>query len=114
MSFEPLEYIRHILEEIEFLVSESTGLSKEEFLQDQVRRRAFIRSLEIIGEATKKLPEQFCLQYPQIQWKQIAGTRDRLIHNYFGVDMDIVWEIVSLKIPELQIQLQYILQKEEN
>jgi uncharacterized protein with HEPN domain len=70
-------------------------------LSDEVLCRASIRSLEIIGEATKKLSDTFKKQHPKIEWKKIAGTRDKLIHDYYGIDYDIIWDIISSKIKEL-------------
>lgn len=61
-----------------------------------------IRSLEIIGEATKKIDDDFKAKYPYVEWKKMARTRDKLIHDYFGVDFDIVWDIISSKLPELK------------
>jgi uncharacterized protein with HEPN domain len=62
---------------------------------------ALVRSLEIIGEVAKKIDEEFKLDYPHIEWKKMAGTRDKLIHHYFGIDYDIVFDIVENKIPDL-------------
>src|SRR5581483_1132814 len=107
-----IEYLRHILDEIRFLLDESQTLSKEAFLKDEVLKRAFIRSLEIIGEAVRKLPQDFKRKYPQTDWRAIAGTRDKLIHNYFGVDYDIVWDIVTNKIPTLKTQIENIMKNE--
>ena len=68
---------------------------------DEVLCRALVRSLEIIGEAAKKIDEEFKSDYPQIEWKKMAGTRDKLIHHYFGIDYDIVNDIVENKIPDM-------------
>ena len=97
----PLEYLRHILDETEYLMSQTQGLSKEEFMSDPTLKRAFVRSIEIIGEAAKKVPDNLKQKYAQIEWRAIAGMRDRLIHGYFGVDHDIVWDVVTNKIPQL-------------
>lgn len=70
-------------------------------MSDEVLCRASIRSLEIIGEPTKKLSDEFKTQYSGIKWKKIAGTRDKLIHDYYGIDYDFVWDIISSKIKEL-------------
>lgn len=72
---------------------------KPTFPQDETRRRAFVRGLEIIGEATKRVPEDFRTKHPDLPWKQMAGMRDRLIHDYFGVDYEIVWDVVKNHIP---------------
>jgi hypothetical protein len=102
MSINPdIELIKHILEETSFILNHTAELSREDYLADEVLCRASIRSLEIIGEATKKLTDEFKNHHPSIEWKKIAGTRDKLIHDYYGIDYDIVWDIISSKIKEL-------------
>ena len=86
MSFEPLDFLRHILLEADYLLETSSGLTFEAFSSDETLQRAFVRSLEIIGEATKKVPVDFRAEYPDIEWRAMAGMRDRLIHDYFGID----------------------------
>jgi uncharacterized protein with HEPN domain len=95
------------------LNNQTATLSKEQFLADETRKRAFVRSLEIIGEATKQVPENIRKKYPHIQWRAIAGMRDRLIHGYFGIDYDIVWDVVLNKIPDLQQSIEEILRNEQ-
>lgn len=110
----PLEYLRHIQDEAEYLMSQTQGLSKDEFVGDETLKRAFVRSIEIIGEAAKKVPDDLKQKYTQIEWRAMAGMRDRLIHGYFGIDYDIVWDVVTNKIPQLQQEVEEILRDEQN
>lgn len=110
MSFEPHDYLRHIAAEADYLLERSASLTFETFSQDETLRRAFVRSLEIIGEATKKIPDDFRAQHPQVAWRAMAGMRDRLIHDYFGVDYDLVWDVVRNRIPELRTQISALLE----
>jgi uncharacterized protein with HEPN domain len=109
MSKLPEEYLKHILSEAGYLMSESSGLNAGDFLKDETRMRAFARSLEIIGEAAKKVPYEFRKLHPDVDWKAMAGMRDRLIHHYFGVDYEIVWDVVINEIPKLRKQLQRLI-----
>jgi uncharacterized protein with HEPN domain len=109
MSFEPRDYLRHILVEADYLIERTAGLTSKAFLADDTVRRAFVRSLEIIGEAAKKVPDPFRAQYPAVEWRAMAGMRDRLIHDYFGVDYQLVWDVVQNRIPELRRQIASIL-----
>lgn len=74
-------------------------------MQSQTLRRAFVRSLEIIGEATKHIPEGLREQHRQIEWRLITAMRNRLIHDYFGVDYELVWDVVTNKLPELKQEI---------
>ena len=104
----------HILTETQYLIGQSQGLTKAAFLDDGTRQRAFVRSLEIIGEAEKQIPDTLRQKYPHIPWRAITGMRDRLIHAYFGVDYEIVWDAVIHKVPELQREIEHILKQESD
>ena len=113
MSFEPHDYLRHILAEVEYLLDQSRMLTYERFVADQTLRRAFVRSLEIIGEAVKNLPTEFRISHPEVAWRPMAQMRDRLIHSYFGVDYQLVWGVVSEKLPELKRSIQRIIDSQQ-
>ena len=106
-------YLLHILQEIEYLSGESSHLSFEQFASDETRKRAFVRSLEIIGEAVKNIPDSIRQQYPNIAWRRIAGMRDKLIHVYFGVNYHLIWSIMQDELPILKKQIQKILSENE-
>jgi len=109
MSSFPLEYLRHILDETEYLLEAAEGLSKEAFLSDVTLKRAFVRSIEIIGEAAKKIPDDLKKKYSHFDWRAMAGMRDKLIHDYFGIDYEIVWDVIINKIPELNRNVKEVL-----
>ncbi len=108
---EDLPYLNHILDAIKDIEESLKGLSKSQFLKNKDVKEANIRRLEIIGEAAKNISLSVKQEYTQIQWAKIVGTRDKMIHHYFGVDLDIVWEIIKKDIPLLKKQIQII--KEE-
>ena len=114
MSLSPHEYIHHILDEIDYILGQVKDLDYESFVRNPTIKRAFVRSLEIIGEASKKIPAEVRDIQTEIEWRKVSGMRDRLIHGYFGIDYDIVWDVVVNKIPELQQEIEDILRNEES
>jgi len=95
-------YLRHILDTISNIEKFMKGVSKEAFFSNIEKQYAVLRGLEIIGEATKNLSEKLKIKYPQVPWREIAGMRDKLIHQYFGVDLELVWETTRTDLPELK------------
>lgn len=102
-------FLNHILDEINFLIKETEDKKFEEFIKNEVLKRACARSLEIIGEAVKNLSNDFKKSHTGIEWKKIAGLRDKMIHDYFGVNWDIVWDVIKNQIPRLKGQVDSML-----
>jgi uncharacterized protein with HEPN domain len=106
------EYARHIGDEIRYIVDHAKGLDYNDLVNDPTLMRAMVRSIEVIGEAAKKIPDEIKARYPDIEWKKIAGTRDVLIHHYFSVDYEILWDIITNKIPGLSKTINTMLDDE--
>ena len=113
MSLYSIEYLRHILDEIEYIEGEISKISKSDFLADETLKRSFVRGIEIIGEAAKKVPVDFKNKHRDVDWKRIAGMRDKLIHDYFGVDYRLVWDVATNKLPELKQKIKQIIDTEK-
>ena len=112
MHKDSVVYLQHILLECDFIVSVIRPETiKDEFISDETLKRAVVRSLEIIGEATKKIPADIKLEWKDISWKNMAGMRDRLIHDYMGVNYSIVWDVVKNIIPKVRIEILEIIQQ---
>ncbi len=105
----PEPYLQHILTEMEYLLRQSESTDFERYLRDETLRRSFERSLEIIGEAAKNIPKPFRDANAGVPWREMAGLRDVLIHQYFGVDHRRIWDIVKHKIPPLRDKVRSIL-----
>ncbi len=106
---EDIVRLRHMLDAARKAMEFAQGRSRADLDADEMLELALIRLLEILGKAAKSVSLDYRQSYPRIPWKQIAGTRDRLIHGYFDVDMDIVWEIVTVDLPSLIVELEEII-----
>ena len=107
-------FVSDILESIEKIERYTLGVSYEEFMKDDKLKDAVVRNLEIIGEAANYIPDEIKVKYKDIPWRQIVGLRHRLIHGYFVVDYDIVWNIVIKDIPRLKTAIKRILEEFTN
>jgi uncharacterized protein with HEPN domain len=107
------DYIQDILSSLEEVEEFTEGLDFEDFLKDRKTINAVIRSLEIIGEAAKKIPEDLRNGHPEMPWKRMTGMRDKLIHEYHGVDLEIVWAVIKEELPPLKPLIEKVLKEIE-
>ena len=104
-----LDYLNDILESIADIREFTAGMTKEDFSKDKKTINAVVRSLEVIGEAANKLPNHIRDRHPEISWQETVGMRNRLIHEYFGVDLKMVWKTVKDDLPMLKEQINNLL-----
>jgi uncharacterized protein with HEPN domain len=110
MPKQAMVYIMHKADECKFILNSCESISEQEsFLNDEILKRAVVRSLEVIGEASKKIPAEFKNNWQNVNWKNMAGMRDKLIHDYMGINYYIVWDVIKNKIPELDKEISIII-----
>lgn len=107
-------YLNHILESLQAIIEYTDGLNKQDFFQSRLVQDAVVRNFEIIGEATKNLSNDFRSKHEHIPWKKMAGMRDKLIHQYMGVDLDAVWNTIDGVLPKLKNEIENILDNSES
>lgn len=100
------DFLNDIFNECIYLINRTQNLNYEKFAENEDLKKAFTRSLEVIGEAAKHIPQNIRKKYPQIPWKTIAGIRNKVIHEYFGVIYERIWKTVKEDIPELKVQVE--------
>lgn len=102
-------YVKDVIEAMDAIAEFTGGLEFEEFRRDDKTSSAVIRKFEIIGEASKNVPANIRRKYPQVPWKEMAGMRDKLIHFYFGVNYELVWQTIKHRIPQIRPVLREII-----
>ena len=105
----PEIFLTHILESVEQIERTTQKLDVGSFRADREKQNAVVREYEIIGEAMKNIPAKFRKKYPQIPWQKAIGMRNKLIHEYFGVDLDLIWQTTKKDLPKLKSQIKAIL-----
>lgn len=106
-------FLRDILNSLSKIFKYTEGMSYENFIKDDKTKDAVERNFEIIGEAVKHLPEEFRNEHSHIPFRQVAGMRDKLIHDYFGIDYEIVWKTITTKLPQFELDIIELVQKIE-
>ncbi len=109
MSLFQIEFLKHILTECNYLIRESSEHTIEQLIADDRLTRAVCRSLEIIGEASNKIHPDIKSKYPFIPWRELSDLRNKIIHHYFGIDYDIIWNTIITDIPELKVDVERII-----
>lgn len=108
-----IDYLRDMLENTNRAIQFTEGMDFETFRKDEKTVYAVIRAVEIIGEATRNIPDDIRVKYPEIPWRDAADMRNKLVHRYFGINLEVIWQTLSEDLPMLANELQEIIRREE-
>jgi uncharacterized protein with HEPN domain len=113
MSRSTLDFLHHIQQELTYLIKRSSGMAYDDFIHNDDLIRAFVRSLEIVGEACKNVSDEVRYNNPEFDWSGFAKLRDRLIHQYWGIEYQIIWDAILTEIPANKEWIDVIIEQEE-
>lgn len=113
MSPSLVDFLQHIEKELIFIDSCTKDISYDEFTNNEVLSKAEVRSFEIVGEACKKIPDEIRVKYPLFDWKAFAGLRDRMIHHYWGIDYELIWDGIQKELPFNLLWISLIIEREK-
>jgi uncharacterized protein with HEPN domain len=113
MTKDPSIYVGHILMCVNAILEYTKGMDERAFLNNKLVQDAVLRNFEVIGEATKQVDDSFRTKYPHIPWRKMAGLRDKLIHDYMGVDLWAVWQVIIEVLPQQRLDFMLILEQEK-
>jgi len=113
MSRNEIMYLQDIAQSCEKVFRYTQGLSQADLIREEKTYDAVVRNLEIVGEAAKHIPDELRKQLPNIEWRKVAGLRDMLAHAYFGIDDDILWDVIQNKVPQLSKAINEFLNKQQ-
>jgi len=113
MSPSLIEFLQHIESELFFIEKHTSTIDFESFVDNDILSKAIIRSFEIIGEACKRIPDDIRIKYPLFNWRGFAGLRDRMIHHYWGIDYDLLWDAIQNEVPFNRIWISLIIEREK-
>lgn len=107
------DFLRHIESELRYIEDKTADLDYDSFVADVTLSKAIVRSFEIIGEACKRIPDEIRIKYPLFDWKGFAGLRDRMIHHYWGIDYQLLWDAIKTEVPFNRIWISLIIEREQ-
>ena len=108
-----IDYLHDMLENANRAIQFTEGMNFESFSKDEKTIYAVIRAVEIIGEATRNIPEEIRAKYPEIPWRDASNMRNKLVHRYFGINIEVIWQTLNEDLPMLATTLQEIIRREE-